>query len=114
MQRAPNNLVPKSIRDMSLKYGSIPSFTICRKHSIMCLHIDNKTKGLGKLTQAAALELYVSEEGSQYNKHDAGYSSLLYSKRAFVELLRSFVGRDWVEKLDENSIIRVDKKYVLT
>ena len=65
------------------------------------------------MIEAAAIEFYVNDKGAEYNKHDKGYKSLLYSKKRFLELLRSFVKHGWVEKIHENSIVRVDKKYIL-
>lgn len=66
------------------------------------------------MMQALARAFYACEEGSPYHRHDAGYSSLLYNKSVFLEFLQSFVGESWVEDLGEHSIIRVDKKYVLS
>ncbi|NJD01035.1 MAG: Rpn family recombination-promoting nuclease/putative transposase [Ruminiclostridium sp.] len=47
------------------------------------------------------------------NKHDKGYKYLLSVKKIFVQLLRSFVKQGWVEKIDENSVILVDKSFIL-
>ena len=47
------------------------------------------------------------------NPNDKGYKLLLSSKKIFLELLRSFVKHDWVESIDENSILKVDKSYIL-
>ncbi len=60
-----------------------------------------------------AVDFYANEKKCQYNKHDTGYKSLLYSKRAFIELLRSFVKHSWVEYLNEDNIIRINNKYIL-
>ncbi|WP_270170444.1 Rpn family recombination-promoting nuclease/putative transposase [Paenibacillus sp. SYP-B4298] len=45
--------------------------------------------------------------------HDRGYKHLLSSKSLFMQLLRSFVRRGWVEHIDEAGMIRVDKSFVL-
>jgi hypothetical protein len=65
------------------------------------------------LIEAAAIEFYVRDKGGEYNKHDKGYKYLLFNKRTFLEFLRSFVENGWVEKIYEDNIVRVDKKYVL-
>ncbi len=45
--------------------------------------------------------------------HDTGYKYLLSSKKAFLQLLRSFVQAGWAEGVDEASLIRVDKSFIL-
>ena len=47
-----------------------------------------------------------------HQPHDKGYKSLLSSKKVFLELLRSFVKKDWIDYIDENSIIKIDKSYI--
>ncbi|MFD0711609.1 hypothetical protein [Paenibacillus sp. GCM10027626] len=42
--------------------------------------------------------------------HDRGYKHLLSSKKNFLELLRSFIKRGWVDQIDEAHIIKVDKR----
>ena len=42
------------------------------------------------------------------NPHDSGYKYLLYSKKAFVQLIRSFVKTGWAEQFDEASLVRID------
>jgi len=53
------------------------------------------------------------DEPSLHQPHDKGYKYLLSSKRAFLELLRSFVPRDWVQQIDEAHLFRPDKSYIL-
>ena len=54
------------------------------------------------------------EENKELNKpHDSGYKYLLYSKKAFVQLIRSFVKTGWAEQVDEASLYRLDKSYIL-
>jgi predicted transposase/invertase (TIGR01784 family) len=47
------------------------------------------------------------------NKHDKGYKYLLSVKKVFIELLRSFVKQDWVDSIDENNVVKVDKSFIL-
>ena len=47
------------------------------------------------------------------NPHDSGYKYLLYSKKAFVQLIRSFVKTGWAEQVDEASLVRIDKTFIL-
>ncbi|KJR99397.1 MAG: transposase, partial [Peptococcaceae bacterium BRH_c4a] len=49
----------------------------------------------------------------QHHPHDKGYKQLLANKRTFLELLKTFVREKWVDNIDENSLIRLDKSYVL-
>ncbi|HHW44624.1 MAG TPA: transposase [Desulfotomaculum sp.] len=48
-----------------------------------------------------------------HHTHDKGYRELLSSKRAFLELLRTFVREDWAKDIDEESLVRVEKSYIL-
>lgn len=47
------------------------------------------------------------------HRHDRGYKLLLSSKQMLIELLHSFVKREWVSHIDEASLIKVDKSFVL-
>ena len=47
------------------------------------------------------------------NLSDKGYKTLLSSKKIFLELLKTFVNKDWIGQIDENSIIKVDKSFIL-
>lgn len=47
------------------------------------------------------------------NKHDKGYKYLLSTKRVFLQLLKSFLKQGWVQKIDENSLERIDKSFIL-
>lgn len=53
------------------------------------------------------------EYASPVNKHDIGYKYLLSSKRIFIQLLRSFVHQGWVRDMDEETIMRLDKSFIL-
>ncbi len=61
--------------------------------------------------------LWLKESQAHYesinNKHDKGYKYLLSAKKVFLELLRSFIKQGWVEQIDENKIVRVDKSFIL-
>ena len=50
---------------------------------------------------------------SVHQKHDRGYKHLLSSKQIFLEMLRSFIKRGWVDQIDEANVIKVDKSYIL-
>jgi predicted transposase/invertase (TIGR01784 family) len=45
--------------------------------------------------------------------HDTGYKYLLSSKKAFVQLIRSFVKTGWAEQVDEANLVRIDKSVIL-
>ena len=47
------------------------------------------------------------------HQHDRGYKHLLSSKQIFLEMLRSFVKRGWVDQIDEAHVIKVDKSFIL-
>lgn len=53
------------------------------------------------------------EENKPHQPHDKRYKYLLSSKKVFMDLLRSFVKQKWVEQVDESTIIKVDKSYIL-
>ena len=48
-----------------------------------------------------------------HQKHDKGYSFLLCSKKALMQLLRSFISAGWSEQVDEAALIKVEKSYIL-
>ncbi|NMB40909.1 MAG: transposase [Firmicutes bacterium] len=45
--------------------------------------------------------------------HDTGYKFLLASKKAFRQLIRSFVKVGWADQIDEANLVRIDKSFVL-
>lgn len=47
-----------------------------------------------------------------HQPHDKAFKFLLASKKVFIQLLRSFVDRGWVEHVDEVHLERVDKSYI--
>ncbi|WP_248925277.1 Rpn family recombination-promoting nuclease/putative transposase [Paenibacillus hamazuiensis] len=53
------------------------------------------------------------EHAAGFHRHDRGYKYLLSSKQIFLQLLKSFVHRDWVQQVDESRLVGVDKSYIL-
>ncbi|MFZ5592071.1 MAG: Rpn family recombination-promoting nuclease/putative transposase [Bacillota bacterium] len=47
-----------------------------------------------------------------HQPHDKGYKYLLKNKDAFLQLLRSFVPAPWVQNIDPQSLVLVDKSYI--
>lgn len=52
-------------------------------------------------------------EKPPHNPHDKGYRVLLTNKETFLELLQTFVDQSWVQEINENDLILVNKSYVL-
>lgn len=48
-----------------------------------------------------------------YMPHDTGYKYLLASKKAFLQLIRSFVKIGWADQVDEAGLVRVNKSFIL-
>ncbi|NLC68195.1 MAG: Rpn family recombination-promoting nuclease/putative transposase [Clostridiaceae bacterium] len=61
--------------------------------------------------------LWVLEPDTEYeaprNKHDKGYKYLLSTKRIFIQLLRCFLDKSWVDRIDENSVEYINKSFIL-
>jgi len=55
----------------------------------------------------------VPDARQPHHTHDKGYRELLSSKRTFLQLLKTFVQEDWTKDIDEDSLVRVEKSYVL-
>lgn len=47
------------------------------------------------------------------NEHDLGYKSILSNKKNFIEFMRSFVKKDWVDIINEDNIVLIDKEFIL-
>ncbi|MCT4619087.1 MAG: Rpn family recombination-promoting nuclease/putative transposase [Marinisporobacter sp.] len=47
------------------------------------------------------------------NEHDLGYKHILSHKKTFVEFLRSFVNKEWVNLIDVENLILIDKEFIL-
>lgn len=48
-----------------------------------------------------------------HHTHDKGYKQLLSNKKAFLELIKTFVREDWVREINEDDLIPVNKSYIL-
>ncbi|MBU5445226.1 Rpn family recombination-promoting nuclease/putative transposase [Paenibacillus sp. MSJ-34] len=48
-----------------------------------------------------------------HQRHDTSYRFLLSSKKLFVELLRSFVHKGWVQSIDETNVQEIPHSFVL-
>ncbi|WP_243137587.1 Rpn family recombination-promoting nuclease/putative transposase [Desulfofundulus thermobenzoicus] len=48
-----------------------------------------------------------------HHSHDRGYRELLSSRRAFLELFKTFVPEEWTKDIDEDSLVRVEKTHIL-
>ena len=49
-----------------------------------------------------------------HHEHDVGYKHIFSHKTTFLELLRSFIKKDWVNSIKEEDLILVDKSYILS
>lgn len=52
-------------------------------------------------------------EETIHQRHDTSYRFLLSSKKLFVELLRSFVHKGWVQNIDETNVQEIPHSFVL-
>ena len=48
-----------------------------------------------------------------HNIQDKGYKKLFKNKEMFLEFLQTFVYEEWVNDIDENDLILIDKEYIL-
>lgn len=48
-----------------------------------------------------------------HQRHDTSYRFLLSSKKLFVELLRSFIDKGWVQAVDEEHVQEIPHSFVL-
>lgn len=48
-----------------------------------------------------------------HHPHDKGYKQLLSNKRAFLQLIKTFVREEWVQEINENDLIPVNRSYIL-
>lgn len=48
-----------------------------------------------------------------HQRHDTSYRFLLSSKKLFVELLRSFINKGWVQEVDEEHVQEIPHSFVL-
>ena len=54
-----------------------------------------------------------TNKGNLNHPHDTGYKYLLSSKKAFIKLVRSFIKAGWAEQIDQASLVRIDKSFIL-
>ncbi|MFL1673479.1 Rpn family recombination-promoting nuclease/putative transposase [Paenibacillus dendritiformis] len=52
-------------------------------------------------------------KGTIHQRHDSSYRFLLSSKKLFVELLRSFVHKGWVQSIDETNVQEIPHSFIL-
>jgi predicted transposase/invertase (TIGR01784 family) len=52
-------------------------------------------------------------EDRVHHEHDVGYKYIFSHKETFLELLRGFVKKDWVNLIKSEDLILVDKSYIL-
>jgi predicted transposase/invertase (TIGR01784 family) len=48
-----------------------------------------------------------------HHPHDKGYKQLLSNKRAFLQLIKTFVREEWVKEINEDDLIPVNRSYIL-
>ncbi|WPZ19212.1 Rpn family recombination-promoting nuclease/putative transposase [Geobacillus subterraneus] len=51
--------------------------------------------------------------GSLNNEHDVGYKYLFSNKKVFLQLLNTFVKKEWIKKLDEQHLQKIEKSFIL-
>ncbi len=66
-----------------------------------------------KETSLYVMEKPFEKSNPLHNQHDKGYKYLLSSSKIFIELLKCFVNEGWAHKVDENSVVRIDKSFIL-
>lgn len=54
-----------------------------------------------------------SDNRQVHHPYDKGYRQLLTNKKAFLQLIRTFVKEKWVDAINENDLILVNKSFVL-
>ncbi|QXM05072.1 Rpn family recombination-promoting nuclease/putative transposase [Crassaminicella indica] len=47
-----------------------------------------------------------------YNEHDLGYKHILSHKKNFIDFLKSFVKKEWVDIIEEENLILIDKEFI--
>lgn len=53
------------------------------------------------------------ETKTVHHEHDVGYKHIFSHRETFLELLRSFIKKDWVNLIKEEDLVLVDKSYIL-
>ena len=54
-----------------------------------------------------------SDNKQSHHSYDKGYRQLLTNKKAFLQLIKSFVKEKWVDEINEDDLILVNKSFVL-
>ncbi|KZL88470.1 Rpn family recombination-promoting nuclease/putative transposase [Clostridium magnum] len=62
---------------------------------------------------APNIDFIKEEDEKNYLEHDVGYKYIFSHKPTFIELLRSFVKKDWVNLINEKDLVLLDKSYIL-
>jgi len=52
-------------------------------------------------------------DGKVHQPDDKVLKALLQSKKAFMQLLRYFLSEDWAKHIEEHSLLRIDKSFIL-
>ena len=47
------------------------------------------------------------------NEHDLGYKHILSHKKNFIDFLKSFVKKEWVNLIEEENLVLIDKEFIL-
>ncbi|MFD2115773.1 Rpn family recombination-promoting nuclease/putative transposase [Paenibacillus yanchengensis] len=55
----------------------------------------------------------MAQQETLHPRHDTSYRFLLSSKKLFVELLRSFIKRDWIQDLNEEQVEEIPHTFIL-
>ncbi|MGI6649373.1 MAG: Rpn family recombination-promoting nuclease/putative transposase [Bacillota bacterium] len=70
--------------------------------------MNEQKKGVGLITEA---ESGVPRQDP--HQHDKGYRQLLANKKTFLQLIKSFVKEPWVENINEEALVKLDRSFVL-
>jgi predicted transposase/invertase (TIGR01784 family) len=54
----------------------------------------------------------VKEDKKLHNEHDVGYKHILSNKKNFIDFLKGFVKKDWVNLIEEENLILIDKEFI--
>lgn len=46
------------------------------------------------------------------HEHDLGYKSIFSHKKTFIEFLKSFINKEWVQLINEENLVLIDKEFV--
>jgi len=54
----------------------------------------------------------LEEYEAVYNEHDKGYKYLFSAKRVFLELLNTFIKKDWIKYISEEDTGKIEKTFI--